>query len=299
MSRNYKFHTTFKYTHPSGYRMAYSDLQFYEGYDQETGGPNNYINPYGHDVWGTWAGFGREEEEEDPANDPDYIPFYRNGRLAGYVHKNNATDFILILAFTMEDENKDRKNEEKQREIDSRYSYTGLSATNGDPYGGILGGIYEASNNGGAPDIIDWSKGGRTQQILDWMRHIKSIDGDLSFTYPAEMESIKYGAAYRVGDIVKIQGATTAGDMGGGTWRNEIWGGGKVYVYFRRLPNAFIADGPSLFKDAEKIGRYQLYLWGAQSGNGKPPGLIGIHFTSKAQYLRAWSYINRQPTPHF
>jgi RHS repeat-associated protein len=165
---SYVMNNPFKYTDPSGYRMAYADFQFYESVDASCSGGGNrnmYLNPYGHDVSQSWA-------TSLSPDFSDYIPVSVNGKVVEYIHPGKAGSYLGNLAWGMEQENKDRK----QHGIDSRYSYTGLSATNGDPYGGILGGIYEAANEGGKPDFATLSAEQKVIHLINAGRKYGEVD---------------------------------------------------------------------------------------------------------------------------
>ncbi len=145
--------------------------------------------------------------------------------------------------------------------------------------------IHILDQAGVAPDMIDWSKGGRTQQILDWVKHIEAAHKDPNFTYPADPYS-----AYKISDVVKRQGTTTAGNMGP-NWKKETYLGKKVEVYYLQKSSDFI-EGVGENELLMKINQYVIYMKGPQCGNcPQPRGLMGIHFSSYSQFNNAWRYI--------
>ena len=146
-----------------------------------------------------------------------------------------------------------------------------------------------AQNSGGAPGMIDWSQGGRTQQILDWMKHIESAYADPNFIFPAEATE-KYGSAYRIFDIVKRQGSTVGGNMGP-NFQKGTYMGSNVDVFYLQNSNAFI-NGIGVDKTLLKIDQYSIYMQGSKCGNcPQPQGLMGIHFSNYSQFNSAWRYI--------
>ncbi|PKP10468.1 MAG: hypothetical protein CVU09_07420 [Bacteroidetes bacterium HGW-Bacteroidetes-4] len=263
-----------KYTDPTGYRMAVHEIIEREG----GGGGYMYASNFGglnrNSYW--WAGWKTGNQEFDPG-----IPYSVNSELQGYVSRSHASEFIVGLVFGLALENEFRNRQERQQEINNSIAGSGLSYTR-DPMEVFYGELAQAD---GAPDMIDWTQGGRTQQILNWMKHIESAYANPNFTYPADPYS-----AYRISDIVKRQGATTSGNMGP-NWKKESYLNEKVDVFYLQNSNDFI-NSIGLDDALKKVGQYVLYMQGSQCGNcTQPVGLMGIQFSSFSQFNNAWRYI--------